>query len=236
MPNNDGQSKPMVAQLVDRSKGAAAYDDPSWWYDIRGFFILMSTYQVTLWRHLAFFSRNLGERHLEAAIGSGTFMALTLAMCRIKGIKRPLELVGIDYAGRMLNGARRLFRRSGDVRLIQGDLSNIDFADNYFDSVNIAHSFHAFPDPDTILKELHRVMKPGARLYVDVLLHPRGGKFRRWLATKVNDFCYRKGILARTCDAQQTRTQFAVHDFDLVESYIRGNTYHIIARKRQEAA
>jgi len=215
----------------DRSKGAAAYSDPSWWYDIRGFFILMSTYQVMLWTHLSFFAKNLGKNHLEAAIGSGTFMALTLATCKIKGIKQPEETVGIDYAERMLNGARRLFRKRGDIKLIQADLSNVNFEDNYFDSVNIAHSFHAFPEPGKVLKELHRVMKPDAKLYVDVLLHPRGGRFRKWLATSVNNFCYRKGILARTCDEKETIAQFSENKFDLVDSYIKGNTYHIIAKK-----
>ena len=120
----------------DRSKGAEAYNDPSWWYDIRGFFILMSTYQVMLWTHLSFFAKNLGKKHLEAAIGSGTFMALTLVTCRIRGIKQPEEIIGIDYAERMLNGARRLFRKRNDIKLIQADLSKINFSDNYFDSVS----------------------------------------------------------------------------------------------------
>lgn len=232
MSYKNEQNGEVVSPQTDRSKGAAAYNDPSWWYDIRGFFILMSTYQVTLWRHLAFFSKNLGERHLEAAIGSGTFMALTLAYSRIRGICQPREIIGIDYAERMLNGAKRLFRKRKNMQLIQADLSNIDFPENYFDSVNIAHSFHAFPEPEKVLKELHRVMKPDAKLYVDVLLHPRGGRFRKGLATRVNNFCYRKGILARTCDEHETFSQFTEHDFDMVESYISGNTYHVIARKK----
>jgi ubiquinone/menaquinone biosynthesis C-methylase UbiE len=214
-----------------KAEGAAAYRDPSWWYDIRGFFILMGTYQVTLWHHLSFFSRNVGRRHLEAAIGSGTFLALTLFVHRIRRCTIPNEIVGIDYAERMLNGARRLFRKDKNVRLVQADLSAIDCPDAYFDSVNIAHSFHAFPDADKVLAELHRVMKPGARLYVDVLLEPRGGALRRWLATRVNNFCYRIGILARTCNATAVNAQFRAHGFDVVESYISGNTYHVIALK-----
>jgi ubiquinone/menaquinone biosynthesis C-methylase UbiE len=183
------------AQRDANAKGADAYRDPSWWYDIRGFFILMGTYQVMLWTHLTFFARNLGRRHLEAAIGSGTFLALTLFTQKIKGAKIPDEIVGIDYAQRMLDGARRLFKGNGTIQLVQADLSQIGYPDAYFDSVNIAHSFHAFPDPDKVLKELHRVMTPEAKLFVDVLLAPRGGRIRRAIATRVNDFCFRKGIL-----------------------------------------
>ncbi|MBA4386687.1 MAG: SAM-dependent methyltransferase [Verrucomicrobia bacterium] len=220
-----------IPQPEARAKGADAYRDPSWWYDIRGFFILMGTYQVMIWKHLAFFSRNLGKRHLEAAIGSGTFMALTLVTQRLKGGDLPDEMIGIDYAERMLNGARKLFGRRKGITLIQADLTDIKYPDSYFDSVNIAHSFHAFPDPDKVLAELHRVMRCNAKLYVDVLLNPRGGSLRKWLATRVNNFCFRKGILARTCDADSTKAQFLKNGFDVVESYIIGNTYHVMARK-----
>jgi len=228
-------AEPMNMQPTSKTKGADAYRDPSWWYDIRGFFILMGTYQVTLWRHLAFFAKNLGKRHLEAAIGSGTFMALTLAMHRIKGGAMPAEIVGIDYAERMLDGARRLFRQRTNIRLVRADLSTIDCVDDYFDSVNIAHSFHALPEPDRVLGELYRVMKPGARLYVDVLLEPKGSRLRTWLAARVNAFCFRKGILARTCDVDATRAQFVNSKFDIVESYVSGNTYHVIASKPRAA-
>ncbi|NOU15164.1 MAG: methyltransferase domain-containing protein [Methylococcaceae bacterium] len=214
-----------------KAKGADAYRDPSWWYDIRGFFILMGTYQVFIGNHLSFFARNLGNRHLEAAIGSGTFLALTLITQRLKGRTIPDEIVGIDYAESMLNGAKKLFRNKKNIHLIQADLSKIDFPDAYFDSVNIAHSFHAFPEPEKVLKELFRVMKPGANLYVDVLLAPQGGYIRKAIATKVNNFCFRKGILARTCNLEETQAQFKNNQFEIVDSYIKGNTFHLIARK-----
>jgi len=216
---------------VPSARGAAAYRDPSWWYDLRGLLILMGTYQVMLWTHLRFFARNLGRRHLEAAVGSGTFLGLTLLTRFLSRESRPAEIVGIDYAERMLAGARRLFGHTRGIRLVQADLSKIDAPDAHFDSVNIAHSFHAFPEPDKVLAELHRVMKPGAALRVDVLLDPRGGSLRRWLATRVNDFCFRKGILARTCDEQATRAQLVANRFEVVDGYVLGNTLHVVARK-----
>ena len=213
------------------TKGADAYRDPSWWYDIRGFFILMGSYQVMIWTHLRFFTKNLGQRHLEAAIGSGTFLGLTLLTQRIKGGNLPEEIIGVDYAERMLAGAKKLFRGSKRIKLIQADLSHIEFPDAHFDSVNIAHSFHAFPSPQKVLTELHRVMKPQAKLYVDVLVHPRGSVLRKSAANRINRFCLRKGILARLCDVDETKAQFEACQFDVVEGYIVGNTYHLVAQK-----
>ncbi|MDP2027403.1 class I SAM-dependent methyltransferase [Sulfuriferula sp.] len=213
------------------TKGSDAYRDPSWWYDLRGFFILMGSYQVMIWTHLNFFAKNLGQRHLEAAIGSGTFMGLTLLTQRIKGGKLPEEVVGIDYAERMLAGAKKLFRGSKRVKLVQADLSQIEYPDAYFDSVNIAHSFHAFPNPEKVLIELHRVMKPQAKLYVDVLVHPRGNVLKKNLANWINRYALRKGILARLCEVDETKAQFEACKFDVMEGYIVGNTYHLIAQK-----
>jgi ubiquinone/menaquinone biosynthesis C-methylase UbiE len=214
-----------------KSKGADAYRDPSWWYDIRGFFLLMGTYRVMIWTHLVFFAKNLGNRHLEAAVGSGTFLALTLLTQKLKSGKTPEEIVGIDYAERMLNGAKRLFRKQKNIHLIQADLCNINYPDAYFDSVNIAHSFHALPDPEKVLKELYRVMKPQAKLYVDILLTPRGGPIAKAIANRVNKFCYKIGILARLWDHEEAKAQFEATHFDIIDSYIKGNTYHVIARK-----
>ena len=56
----------------------AAYSSEPWWYDIRGFFILTFSYRSTLWNQIALFSKNIGENHLEVAIGSGTLFDIIL--------------------------------------------------------------------------------------------------------------------------------------------------------------
>lgn len=214
-----------------RAKGAKAYDDPSWWYDIRGFCILLGTYQVALWNHLNFFGRNVTDRHLEAAIGSGTFLYMTMVWNRLARRKQSAEIIGIDYAERMLVGAKRLLGRRKNMHLVQGDLTNIDYPDSYFTSVNGAHCVHAFSDPEAVLKELYRVMAPGATLRADLLLHPRGHSLRRGIATRFNNFCYRKGILARTYDETEAIAQFKRQQFQIDDATVRGNTLHIVACK-----
>ena len=57
-------------------KVAQAYSSPPWWYDIRGFFILKLTYRSSLFAQIAFFEKNLRDKHLEVVIGTGTIFGL----------------------------------------------------------------------------------------------------------------------------------------------------------------
>jgi ubiquinone/menaquinone biosynthesis C-methylase UbiE len=221
-----------ISPQVIKADGGGGYSDPSWWYDFRGFFLLMITYRVMIWNHFAFFAKNIGNRHLEAAIGSGTFFAFTIFFQKLKGGKTPEEIVGIDYAERMLNGAKKLFKNKKNIKLLQADLCHIDYPSAYFDSVNIAHSFHALPNTEKVLKELYRVMKPEAKLYADILLTPQGGFFLNYFANRANRFGFKIGILSKLWSHEEAKSHFEENKFLITESYIKGNTYHVIAIKK----
>ncbi|MBK8574313.1 MAG: hypothetical protein IPN90_01080 [Elusimicrobia bacterium] len=102
-----------------KTKIAKAYDSPSWWYDIRGFFILTFAYQSTLWAQIRLFAKNIRERHLEVAIGSGTLFGMILGFLRWKGRTLP-SVVGMDYAAPMLAGAHHRFKNQKNIRLYEG--------------------------------------------------------------------------------------------------------------------
>src|SRR5262245_15770479 len=99
------ESSPDVAL----EKSERAYSSPTWWYDLRGCFILTLSYRGTLWSQVAFFEKNISENHLEVGIGTGTLFCIILwfrSLCR-RGLGR---VVGIDSSARMLEGARRDLR------------------------------------------------------------------------------------------------------------------------------
>jgi ubiquinone/menaquinone biosynthesis C-methylase UbiE len=208
-----------------------AYDSPPLWYDIRGFFILTFAYRSTLWEQIALFGNNMGPRHLEGAIGSGTLAGIILAWRRFRG--RPTgEIVGFDYAPSMLAGAIRRFKKAQNVRLMQADVARLELPDNYFDTCNVANAVHCFPDVDAGLRELCRVLKPGGTFAVNVLLYPRGPQPFRWIAQKIDAWGMRKGILYTPYDRDDIRRRIVEAGFDIVRESETGNTYNVLARKR----
>lgn len=76
----------------------------------------------------------------------------------------------LDHSPTVLDAARRRLARTGNVRLVQGDMHALPFADNAFDQVLHFHALTYAADPVTALAEAHRVLAPGGDLVV-VTLH-----------------------------------------------------------------
>ena len=214
------------------SKIEKAYDSPPIWYDIRGFFVLTFAYRSTLWAQIALFGNNIGPRHIEGAIGSGTLLGIILAWKKITGRKVDSEIVGFDYAPSMLAGAIRRFKKTPGIRLIQADVAVLDFPDGYFDTANIANAIHCFPDVTAGLKEMCRVLKPGGRLAVNVLLYPRGIQPFKAISERINAWAVRKGILYTPYEQADIRSRIINAGFGIEREEVAGNTFNVIAIKR----
>ncbi len=78
-----------------------------------------------------------------------------------------LELMGIDLSRRMLNIARKVTRtHRRSIRLIQGDVRNLPFADGTFDLVVSTLSLHHWHEPARGISEGLRVTSPGGQFWV----------------------------------------------------------------------
>jgi ubiquinone/menaquinone biosynthesis C-methylase UbiE len=209
---------------------ADAYSSPPWWYDVRGFFILTFAYNSTLTRQLRLFAPNVGPRHLEVACGTGTLLAMVLRWRQWKGMPR-VHVVGVDYAESMLAGARRRFQGRSDVELRHADVAHLMEDDGSFDTANIANAVHCFPDVDSALHEIFRVLKPGGTLAANVLVYPRTywpfNAIARWIDT----WGIRKGILVTPYEPQAVRSRFRNAGFDVVSECVFGNCYEVVVRK-----
>src|SRR5262249_41488871 len=144
------------------------------------------------------------------AIGSGTLFSMVLWWHRLRGRPSP-NVVGIDYSERMLSGARRRFRNHSDFELFQCDVTDVPFANDAFDSVNIANGFHCFSNPDAALESICRVMAPGGTLAANILLYPRGWQPFRWLSERVNRWGIKKGILYTSYHEEEVRALLLAH-------------------------
>ena len=107
---------------------------------------------------------------LDVACGSGRFLKRYAAHAR--------SIAGIDLSPAMVKAATRANRRrvaSGTAEFAVGDASAMPWHDSRFSAVCIMGSFVAFPGPREVLRELHRVLRPGGRMVVLVEQHADDG-------------------------------------------------------------
>lgn len=81
---------------------------------------------------------------------------------------RECKITGIDLSPEMLDRADQLCRRHGlrNVELHAMDAQNMDFPDNQFDKIAAMYVVSVVDDPGSLLREIHRVAKPGARVVI----------------------------------------------------------------------
>lgn len=100
---------------------------------------------------------------LEIGCGQGTGARI------INELLRPERYVGIDLDPRMI---RRAARRAGSLpnaTFVEGDVSNLCFPDNTFDSVVNFAILHHVPDWRRALAEVHRTLRAGGEFLFEDL-------------------------------------------------------------------
>jgi demethylmenaquinone methyltransferase / 2-methoxy-6-polyprenyl-1,4-benzoquinol methylase len=124
-------------------------------------------------RRLRFFRT---RRLLDLASGTGD---VAIAAAQHHG---PIQVVGLDFSGPMLEAARpKIVDRglSAGIHLLQGDALEIPFSDERFDAVTVAFGIRNMPDRARVLAEMRRVLVPGGGLYILEFTTPQGRFFRR---------------------------------------------------------
>lgn len=105
---------------------------------------------------------------LDLGCGTGEMMKLILQ----KDIHK--ELCGIDLSEEMLSVAKSKLPKK--VKLFLGDSEFLPFSDNSFDVVYCNDSFHHYPAPQNVLREVHRVLKLGGTFLLGDCWQPFVGR------------------------------------------------------------
>lgn len=103
-------------------------------------------------------------------LGCGTGELLRLLLQADPG----REVCGIDLSEKMLAVARA--KLPEEVPLLQADSEAIPFPDGTFDVVCCNDSFHHYPAPQTVLREVWRVLKPGGTFLLGDCWQPWPGR------------------------------------------------------------
>lgn len=117
------------------------------------------------WRKKAIrlFTADKPKHLLDVATGTGD-MAILAAR-----ILSPEKITGIDISEGMLQIGRKKIeaqKLSSQIELFSGDGETINFGDNTFDGVMVAFGVRNFEHLEKGLREIHRVLKPGAQAVI----------------------------------------------------------------------
>lgn len=96
---------------------------------------------------------------LDIAAGTGDFSIMIAQMLR------PAKVIAADISEQMLRIARQKAKKTGTDQSISFVLENcerLSFADNRFDAVTMAYGMRNFARLEPCLREILRVLKPGA--------------------------------------------------------------------------
>lgn len=99
-----------------------------------------------------------GQAVLDLGCGGG-HLVRELALA----VGRDGRAVGLDISAQQVASARSLCSDLPSAELVEGDATDMDFADNAFDSLACIQTLEYVPDPDLALAECRRVVKRGAK-------------------------------------------------------------------------
>ncbi len=124
------------------------------------------------WRATAVAALGLpdGARVLDVCTGTGD-----LAIAAVQGGTN-VSVVGVDFAAEMLRLGREKVRAGGlarAIRLVRGDATRIPLADRTCDAATIGFGVRNVADPEAVLADIARALRPGGRLAILEFGQPR---------------------------------------------------------------
>jgi SAM-dependent methyltransferase len=111
--------------------------------------------------------RSAGAFVLDAGCGTGYYAA---------GIRDAgYRVLGVDYAGGMINKARAKFGNLDSLRFEKADLSRaLPYPDSTFDHIVSVSVLQSVPDPVFTLREFRRILKPEGTIVITHTPRPDG--------------------------------------------------------------
>ncbi|HEY9642594.1 MAG TPA: bifunctional demethylmenaquinone methyltransferase/2-methoxy-6-polyprenyl-1,4-benzoquinol methylase UbiE [Coleofasciculaceae cyanobacterium] len=122
-----------------------------------------------------------GSVCLDVCCGSGDLARLLSQQVGAEG-----QVYGLDFSAAQLAIAQQRSQQSSHLRSIQwveGDALQLPFSNNQFDAATMGYGLRNVTDIPRSLQELHRVLKPGAKVAILDFhrpSHPQFRAFQQW--------------------------------------------------------
>lgn len=137
---------------------------------------LFSFWLDELWRRklVSIIGLKGGEQVLDICSGTGK-----LAVLLSKKLGPGGSLTAADFSPEMLDIARERFSgNNGNINFVITNSRDLDFPPGSFDLVTVAFGIRNIVNPEGVLNEVRKVLKPGGSFYCLELTRPADGWFR----------------------------------------------------------
>ncbi len=127
-----------------------------------------------------------GDRCLDLCCGSGD-----LAQMLAEKVGRTGQVYGVDFSSAQLAVARDRADRRGlkpTIHWVESDVLTLPFDENQFDCATMGYGLRNVTDILLSLKEIHRVLKPGAKAAILDMHRPSSAwvrSFQQWYLDEV---------------------------------------------------
>jgi phosphatidylethanolamine/phosphatidyl-N-methylethanolamine N-methyltransferase len=128
-----------------------------------------------IWSAIRQLNLRPGTRTLEVGVGTGT---------SLQAYPHDVQVTGIDLSQEMLAVAKRKIAEENwnHIQVQQGNAEKLEFDDASFDCVTSFHTVSVVSNPESMMREIARVVRPGGKVLV--INHFRSP--RPWLANMID--------------------------------------------------
>jgi ubiquinone/menaquinone biosynthesis C-methylase UbiE len=112
-------------------------------------------------RLISLLALKVNQRLLDMGCGTGWAVRYAASLVDQHG-----EFYGIDISSKMIEKAIANYSDYRNIHFYETSAEQLPFKNNYFDFIICSNSFHHYFNPDKVLAEVYRVLKPAGRIYI----------------------------------------------------------------------